>query len=174
MPEDEQTDPPEPETDDRTEPETDEETGEEPGDDETRKHRSPKHPAHASRQAAKYRVQRNEARRERDEARLELAFTKAAGGRFVNAEAAFKCADRELLSMDPDGTPVGLDESIEGLIEANPFLLTPDAEPPKKETDPFETPQRSSGRVMNGPRKTKLNTDLNRAALEAKYPALRR
>lgn len=161
----EEADPPEP--DDETETEDEAEV------EETTPKKKPKE--RPERQAARYRVQRNQARIERDEARLELEFVRAAGGRFVDAHAAFKLADRSLLSMDPDGTPVGLDESIDALADANPFLLTPDADadPPEKETDPFKTGGRSSGRVMNGKRKP-LNADLGRAALEKKYPALRR
>lgn len=133
------------------------------------------------RQAAAYRVQRNEARRdrdalqtERDELRVELAFTRAAGSRFVDLDAAWKLLDRAQVSIDVDGTPIGVQEAVDGIAEAHPFLLTPDAEPPEKETDPFKTATgRSSGRVMNGKKKP-LNTGLSRSALEQKYPALRR
>lgn len=167
----EKTDSPEPEAEAEAEVEVEVETEVET-QEERPKHKPKERP---ERQAARYRVQRNQARIERDEARLELEFTRAAGGRFVDAHAAFKLADPSILSLDPDGTPVGIEEAIEALAEANPFLLTPDEEPPKKETDPFATASgRSSGRVMNGKRKTTLNTDLSRAALEAKYPALKR
>lgn len=154
-------------------------TDDDPGERDARKRRgSPKNPDRPERQAARYRVQRNEARRERDaaieerdELRLRLAFTEAAGARFVMYDAAWKLVDRSILNLDVDGTPVGAEEAVEALAESNPFLLAPTARV-KAEPEPF-TSARSSGRMMNGRRKP-LVTGPTRAQLEQRFPALRR
>lgn len=145
-----------------------------PDDNEEPPQRTSKKPKQRpERQAAAYRVQRNEARKERDELRLELAFNRAAGDRFVDIDAAFKLVDRSILTLDIDGTPVGAVEAVEALADTNPFLLAADDEPTeKKERNPFAA-GRSSGKTMNGKRKP-FKTGHTRTELEQKYPALRR
>lgn len=183
----------------------------------------------ASQEAAKYRVQRNEARSARDALRTEVADlktklkeaeTKGAGDeslktRIAELEAEVKEKDTKLseLGSELKGTKVarqvasavadlkikddpkyvlfllnqeGLDETDEdGEIEELPKILKRliKSKDLKVRTDEDEddddpdddTPQssgRSSGRTMNGKRKSKA--DLDRATLEKKYPALRR
>lgn len=138
----------------------------------------------AHRDAARYRVQRNELRvtvtelteraeraeAERDALRCEIAFERAAGSTFLDTGVAWKLADRKLIKLADDGSVEGMDEAIADLIERQPFLLRPDdAEPTKHERDPFSASR--SGRPMGKARQPKPGYD--KAALSKKYPALR-
>lgn len=138
----------------------------------------------AHRDAARYRVQRNELRvtvtelteraeraeAERDALRGEIAFERAAGSTFLDTGAAWKLADRKLIRLADDGSVEGMDEAIADLIERQPFLLRPDdAEPTKHERDPFSAAR--SGRPMGKARQLKPGYD--KSTLSKKYPALR-
>jgi hypothetical protein len=129
----------------------------------------------ASDQAARFRVQRREARERADaaearerELRLELAFVKESQGRFVDVDAAWKLVDGARLSIDDDGAIVGMSEAIEALSQKNPFLLSAAVEP---EANPFKPT--SSGRSFSRRNKPVAGAR-NRQVLEAKFPALRR
>jgi hypothetical protein len=178
--------------------EDDEQEQDEEQDDEGEEPPKTKKTLRPERQAAQYRTQRNTARKERDELRtevydlkeklkeadekgtgderdalrIELAFARAAGGQFVDADAAWKLADRALMSVGDDGSVAGAEEAVEALAEANPFLLAP-APDDRPDRNPFNE-ARSSGRVMNGRKKTASETSTyNIAELRKRYPALR-
>lgn len=167
--------PPEPDAEEDA-PDDAEEEQTEPEDRKKRK--QPRHPDRPEREAARYRVQRNDARRERDALagerdglKMELAFTRAAGQRFEDIDAAWRLADKSTLSIDVDGAVIGAQETVDAVATAHPFIERRDAEEPK-ERDPFAT-GRSSGKTMNGKRKP-LRTGPSRKELESRYPALRR
>jgi len=179
------------------------EEDDEEGDDEEQDDEGEEEPPRTrpERQAARYRTQRNTARKERDELRtevyelktklkgadekgtgderdalrIELAFARAAGGQFVDEDAAWKLADRALMTVSDDGSVTGAEEAVEALAEANPFLLAPAPDDkPTKDRNPFNE-ARSSGRVMNGRKKTAGETSTyDVASLQKIYPALRR
>jgi hypothetical protein len=175
--------------------EVDDEEHEEQEQDDEDEEEPPK--TRPERQAAQYRTQRNTARKERaelrtevyelkeqlkeaeekgtgderDALRIELAFARAAGGQFIDADAAWKLADRALMSVSDDGSVTGAEEAVEALAEANPFLLTPAPDGKTKDRNPFNEPS-SSGRNMNGKKKPQDAYDLT--ALQKRYPALRR
>lgn len=153
-------------------------------DDEEEEQPSEKSANKAHRDAARYRVQRNELRvtlaemteraeraeAERDALRGEIAFERAAGSTFLDNGAAWKLANRAFIKLTDDGTVEGMDEAIADLVERQPFLLRPDSEPTAKaERDPFSAAR--SGRPMSKARQPKPGYD--KAALSKKYPALR-
>jgi hypothetical protein len=115
-------------------------------------------------------VERNTARAERDDLRMEVAFQRAAGSQFVDAEAAWKLADKSRMTVAEEGTVTGAEEVVEALIEDHPFLLAPAPDAKPKDRNPFNE-ARSSGRNMNG--KKKPQDAYNLAELERKYPSMR-
>lgn len=74
------------------------------GDEEHEGEEEPPKKALRPERQARYRVERNAARAERDDLRMEVAFQRAAGSQFVDAEAAWKLADRSLLTVADEGT----------------------------------------------------------------------
>lgn len=159
--------------------------GDEDGDDEDdgQDRPSEKSVNRAHRDAARYRTQRNEARSdladmtaraehaeaERDAARGELAFERAARDTFVDTAAAWKLADRKLIRLADDGTVEGMDEAVADLIERQPLLVRADDEPGKKsEPNPFAG---RSGRPAG--KKARPGPGYDKAVLAKKYPALR-
>jgi hypothetical protein len=181
---------------DDDEHEEQDEEGDEEQDDEGEEEPPKTRP---ERQAAQYRTQRNTARKERDELRtevyelkeklkeagekgtgderdalrMELAFARAAGSQFVDADAAWKLADRALMSVGDDGSVTGAEEAVEALAETNPFLLAP-APDDRPDPNPFQTASKS-GRVMNGRKKTAGEASTyDVARLQKTYPALRK
>jgi hypothetical protein len=168
-------DDPDDSTDDDSEDEEEEEEEEQP---------SEKSANRAHRDAAKYRVQRNELRvslaemteraeqaeAERDAVRGELAFERAARDTFIDTAAAWKLANRAFIKIADDGSLEGMDEAVADLIERQPFLVRPDDEPGKKpEPNPFTASR--SGRPVGNARPPKPGYD--KASLSKKYPALR-
>lgn len=152
--------------------ETDDQSQEDDESTETKRTQPDPRIKKLSNEAAKYRKQRNGARVERDEAKVELAFVKAVGRRFADVDAAFKLLDKSAIEVAKDGEISGLDEAIDALAESNPFLLTGDDE--TEDEDPFKaTRSRTSSRKFNGPRRP-TTTGLDRAALQRKFPSLRR
>ena len=168
--------------------ETDDEDDEDAADAHKGKRRSPK-PAsvrRAHRQAARFRIDAKEQRERADSAearertlRLEIAFTRAAGLRFVDGDAAWKLVDRSLLVLGEDGTVTGTDAAIAKLTDAYPFLTQTDDEGddsdddrPGKDRNPFHT---TSGTPMAGKRAAhqRIAGDHTSAAVLAKkYPVL--
>jgi hypothetical protein len=132
----------------------------------------------ASRQAAKFRIEakteraRADAAEERERTLLsEIAFARAAGDRFADADAAWKLVDRKLITIDDEGEVSGVDEAIEALIESHPFIVSDDDEKPSKKGDnPFRPS--SSGSTMTGKRRP-IPAAPSEATLAKKYPALR-
>lgn len=140
--------------------------------EDPRKIKDPKR-ARSARQAAQYRTQRNKARRERDELRMEVAFLRAAGAQFVDTTAAWKLADRSMLTVNDDGTVTGADEAVEALAESQPFLLAPAPDDkPTKDRNPFKEAS-APVRKMNGKKQPLSSETYDVKRLEAKYPAMR-
>ncbi len=157
---------------DDDEPDEDDDTGDDGDeDDPIPDDKTIKDPirARSARQAARYRNQRNDARAERDEARMEVAYLRAANGQVVDTAAGWKLLDKSLIVVNDDGT-IDAEAAVNSLIVDNPFLEI--SEPEAKEpANPFRTASTSSGRSMNS-RKKNTNAHDTRA-LEQKYPALR-
>lgn len=162
----------------------DDSTDDDTEEDDEEEQPSEKSANRAHRDAAKYRVQRNELRvslaemteraeqaeAERDAIQGELAFERAAGDTFIDTSAAWKLANRAFIKLADDGSVEGMDEAIADLIERQPFLVRPDDEPDKKrEPNPFTASR--SGRPVGNARPPKPGYD--RASLAKKYPALR-
>lgn len=141
----------------------------------------------AHRQAARFRIEaktereradtaegRADAAEERADALLvELAFTRAAGDRFADSDAAWKLINRKLIKIDDDGEVSGVDEAIDALIESHPFIeRADDDETPSKKNDDNPFRSLTSGSPMRGKRRP-TSDQPSAAKLAAKYPALR-
>lgn len=118
--------------------------------------------------AAEKRAQDLEVNLER--AAYKISWQEAAAGRFDDNEVAMafarKLPEWEDVEKDEDDPTIirGLDKVADALAKARPALL--------KKEGTEEREDRSSGRPMNGPKKTKK--DLKDEELRKKYPALRR
>ena len=143
----------------------------------------------SARQAARHRIEAKTERARADTAEerateaeeradallVELAFTRAAGDRFADADAAWKLINKKLITVDDDGEVSGVDEAIDALIESHPFIVTADDDdkPSKKKKDddnPFQS--LASGSQMRG-KKRPVTATTSEASLAKKYPALR-
>ena len=100
--------------------------------------------------------------------RIKSAFMLAASGAGVSKMAdALRLADLSKAAVADDGTITGIDEVVQALVEDRPYLLG-EAAPA---LDP-ERPLDPSGSPMNK-NKNRARGGLDRASLEARYPALR-
>lgn len=162
-PDDDDQDDPDPDAD-----APDDDDGEDTEIPDASKIKDPKR-ARAARQAGQYRTQRNTARAQRDEARQEVAFLRAANGQVVDTVAGWKLVNKSLIVVNDDGT-IDAEDAVNQLLVDNPFLEVIQAEA-KPEANPFKTDGLSSGRKMNGKKKDTSSYDT--ANLEKRYPALR-
>lgn len=121
-----------------------------------------------SREAARYRTERNTAREQLKTARLETAVHRANSALpepFVDADVALRLLDPADLRYDADGKPQGVAEALERLAEDYPALLRNTGEP--------KPTQSSAGLTGNGTR-DKGASNFDTAALKKKFPALNR
>lgn len=98
---------------------------------------------------------------------LQNAFLKDNTYEWFNPDNAIQLADLSKVEIDKDGKVSGLKEALEALVKANPHLVKPKEDPNDKSNPPPKT-----GDSAHGTRNKK--DDLDRAALQQKYPALRR
>ena len=158
----------------------DEGDGNEGDDDEsTLTHKQMANLRRSSRQAARFRIAAKNERAahvetttERDDLKRELAFTRAAGHRFADLDAAWKLVDKKLIKIDDDGEVNGANDAIDALIDSHPFIATTDAdEKHAKDDNPFRPT--TSGSPMTG-KKRPVAATTSEATLAKRYPALRR
>lgn len=130
----------------------------------------------ASREAAKYRKERNAERQRADSAvaeaselRMQNAFLIAAVGKVNDLDAAWKLADLTAVQVSDDGAITGLDDVIKTTVERYPYLSPADDDDP----EPFvPLPTEPSGRPTNG-RANSGDAAQRTSTLQAKFPALR-
>jgi hypothetical protein len=108
-----------------------------------------------------------------NELRIENAFLRQAltlKTPLLDVEAAFKLLDTEGIALDEDGKVSGMDAAMEKLVKRYAFLVDDLAEdkPKREPMDPLDGP---SGAPFN---KKKDKGGLDVAALESKFPALKR
>lgn len=135
-------------------------------------------------EAGKYRTQRNKARStsaeqasaevtaERDSLRVQLAFERAAAGRFADTDTAYKLLDRELVTIGAAGDVKGIEDAVKNLELKYPFLAQA-SEGAKPDTNPFAV---RTGHTNGGRKPVNLPPNMagafDKAALKARYPAL--
>lgn len=100
--------------------------------------------------------------------RLENEFLRLAGGSFHDADAAFRLADVSQVDLADDGTITGMDEAVEAVAEAHPYLVRDDL---AEDDEDWEPPDLPSGRPTNGRRKSGDQATSD-AVLRKRYPAL--
>jgi hypothetical protein len=99
---------------------------------------------------------------------LQNAFLSDNSFQWQNPAAALKLADLSKVEIKADGTVTGLKEALEALSKSDPYLLQPKKDP---EDDGKGKPPPASGGAPAGGRGS--DAAANKAALQAKYPALR-
>lgn len=98
---------------------------------------------------------------------LQNAFLKDNTYSWFDPDDALQLADLSKVEIDKEGKVSGLKEALETLVKAKPHLVKP-----KDGDDQGKTPPPKTGDPAHGSRNKK--DELDREALQKKYPALRR
>lgn len=105
------------------------------------------------------------------QARLDNAFLADNSYEWHNPTRALRLADLADVEIDQDGSVTGLKEALDALAKSDPYLLKTNKDDSKPKKDPAEG-KSGTGDSANGDKKKPKGLD--KAALEAKYPGLRR
>lgn len=121
-------------------------------------------------EAAKAAKAQEDLERELRAARIGNAFLISNKYAWHNPDRALSLLDLADVTIDDDGKVVGLDKAIDALAKAEPYLIKPSE---SDDDDDDDEPKVQSGAAV-GSAKGGAKSKHDRAAMEAKYPGLRK